>query len=400
MSGSSSLGIYAAVRDAHGEGPVAQAHALGASPSAASSLSRGGLRRRRLAPGRRDRRLPASRRFDAPLDGSGPGTTPPPPPAPFAKLDDATASRLVIAAYVLVLNRTPTGAGFRRGSDALGAGVRGPGTSSRSSPSSPRASSRPSCAGCPKASSPSGLERPRHRLKTALRCTWAHSATRLLGDPALGVGRRSRGRVPRDNPRACPRRRRSGPRAPRGGVARPFRSPAAERPRSRPELLDAIGLVGAWDDRDRVQAAGLADRVSELDARPADRPRDALDDERRDLRRREREELAARIAGPRGCGRMGPRPSSRAPSHPEDTLGPWQRRRTGFVSPSSAPAARRFDGEAPRGRVTSAAAPARRARGVRRAARPEHGGAPRRRPDPRGPRGAPRGPKGPKDSRL
>ncbi len=116
------LDYYAAVRAAHDEGPVAQAHALGASPWAASHYRAAGsdVDGSLLVDVIADYGL---ERFDATLDGSGPGTPPPPPPA-FAKLDDATASRLVIAAYVLVLNRTPTGAEFSTWVDALGAGER------------------------------------------------------------------------------------------------------------------------------------------------------------------------------------------------------------------------------------------------------------------------------------
>jgi Mannosyl-glycoprotein endo-beta-N-acetylglucosaminidase len=117
------LDYYAAVREAHESGPIDQAYALGASPWAAGHY--------RAAGSTVDGSLLVQvieayglERFDA-LDGGGPGTPPPPPP-PFAKLDNATASRIVHAAYVLVLNRTPTGAEFSTWVDSLEAGVREP----------------------------------------------------------------------------------------------------------------------------------------------------------------------------------------------------------------------------------------------------------------------------------
>jgi Mannosyl-glycoprotein endo-beta-N-acetylglucosaminidase len=117
------LDYYAAVRDAHDHGWEAQAYALGASPWAAGhyravgsdvdgSLLVGVIGAYNLA------------RFDY-LDGESPGKPPTPPP-PFSKLDSVTASRIVDRAFLLVLNRSPSGDEFKTWTESLMAGVREP----------------------------------------------------------------------------------------------------------------------------------------------------------------------------------------------------------------------------------------------------------------------------------
>jgi hypothetical protein len=116
------LSYYDAVRAAHDAGPIAEAKALGESPWAGGHYEGDGAF---AYPGGalvEEIQLYDLARFEY-LDGTGPGKPPPPPP-PFAKLDDLTASRIVIEAHLLVLNRTPTGAEFSTWVDALGAGVR------------------------------------------------------------------------------------------------------------------------------------------------------------------------------------------------------------------------------------------------------------------------------------
>jgi hypothetical protein len=118
------LGYYDAVTQAHKDGPIVQARKLGASPWAGGHYTGDGAY---AYPGGAlvDEIVSYDlERFDN-LDGHGPGTPPPPPP-PFSKLDDLTASRLVLAAYVLVLNRTPTGAEFSTWVDAFNDGAREP----------------------------------------------------------------------------------------------------------------------------------------------------------------------------------------------------------------------------------------------------------------------------------
>lgn len=118
------LGSYDAVRAAKDAGPVAQAKALGESPWAGGHYT--GTAPFDYPGGALVAELEAFDlvRFDT-LLGAGPGTTPPPPQA-FSHLAPAVAARIVVAAYVLVLDRTPTEAEWAAWIDGLTQGTHEP----------------------------------------------------------------------------------------------------------------------------------------------------------------------------------------------------------------------------------------------------------------------------------
>ena len=115
------LAIYNPVRRAHSRGPNEQAIALGESPWAASHYEAQGSDE----PGSLLVQVIADfdlARFDE-LDVSKQAPPAEKPPAPFAQLDSATAHRLVLDAYRLVLNRSPSGAESSQWVMALMAGT-------------------------------------------------------------------------------------------------------------------------------------------------------------------------------------------------------------------------------------------------------------------------------------
>jgi len=118
------LAIYEPVRAAAADGPVAEAKALGASPWAGDHYEGDGAY---AYPGgvlvdEIESFNLAS--FDDLLDPTGP--EPPKPPAAFSKLAPPVAARLVVFAYLLVLNRTPLDSEYATWTAALEGGTREP----------------------------------------------------------------------------------------------------------------------------------------------------------------------------------------------------------------------------------------------------------------------------------
>lgn len=118
------LAIYEPVRAAAADGPDAEAKALGASPWAGDHYQGdppydypGGVLVEEIA----DYNLA---QFDALLGSNGPEPAPPPPA--FSKLAAPVAWRLVLLAFALVLNRTPTDSEALTWTTALEDGTREP----------------------------------------------------------------------------------------------------------------------------------------------------------------------------------------------------------------------------------------------------------------------------------